>query len=196
MRTLGHLLGATLLVGFLLSSTGSSAQSGMKYYVTWSAAGGQNIRGSVIQKGRENTTLGHSLSHEVFLPRDASGAPTGKLQHKPMSMVLDLDAATTSLMTVLAQNGVIPTVTIRCYKAGTTTTGGAGTEVQYYTMTLTNATIGSIQTAIGPGTPTNQFESANTNSTTGGGGDLIRITLYYQQINTTYTGAGSFQGNF
>lgn len=176
-----------MLSGFLLSPTGSSAQ-GLKYYIQWTPPAGMTLRGSVIQKGREGWTQGYSLSHEIFMPRDAAGTATGKLQHKPMTMVIDLDAATTSLLTILAQNGTIPSMSINCFKTL------SGMETLYYTIDLTNVTIGSIQTAIGPGIPNSQFESADMPSGISSP-DMIRATLYYKQITTTWkSGNATFQG--
>ncbi|HRH68364.1 MAG TPA: type VI secretion system tube protein Hcp [Flavobacteriales bacterium] len=189
MRTTAHFLGAALLSCFMLSPSGASAQ-GLKYYVQWTAPAGMTLRGSVIQKGREGWTQGYSLSHEILLPRDATGNATGKLQHKPMTMVIDLDAATTSLLTILAQNGTIPSVSINCFKTATS----GGVETLYYEINLTDVTIGSIQTAIGPGVPNSQFDSADMPSGIISP-DMIRATLYYKRITTTWkSGNATFQG--
>lgn len=50
------------------------------------------IKGSVTQKGRENTIMVIAVSHEILSPRDAaSGIATGKRMHKPFVITKELD---------------------------------------------------------------------------------------------------------
>jgi type VI secretion system secreted protein Hcp len=45
------------------------------------------IKGSNTQKGREDQIMVIGYNHEVVSPRDAaSGLPTGKRQHKPLTV--------------------------------------------------------------------------------------------------------------
>ena len=70
---------------------------------------------------------------------------------------------------------------------------GTGTEVNFYTMTLTNASITNIQTAMGPGRTNPQFPTsdmaAGTFST-----DLVKVTFVYQTMTVAYTGGPTFSG--
>src|SRR5687768_18170444 len=57
------------------------------------------IRGSVVKKGLEGSIRVVEVRHEIVSPRDAaSGLPTGKRTHKPLQLVLELDAATPQLL--------------------------------------------------------------------------------------------------
>lgn len=89
------------------------------------------------------------FSHEVVSPRDAaSGLPTGKRQHKPISITKPVDAATPLLMVVLTNNENIPSATLRWYR-----TNRNGEEEQFYTIDLLNANVVGIrqtQKFVGP----------------------------------------------
>ncbi len=74
------------------------------------------------------------LIHEIVSPRDpASGLPTGRRLHKPITITAEVGIAAPQLMNAIAQNQTLPTVVISLYKAGTTTVGT--------TITLTNASV-------------------------------------------------------
>ncbi len=72
------------------------------------------------------------FDHEITSPRDpASGLPTGKRQHKPITITAEVGIAAPQLMAALVNNETLSSVVISLYKAGTTTVGT--------TITLTNA---------------------------------------------------------
>ncbi|MBM4377221.1 MAG: type VI secretion system tube protein Hcp, partial [Deltaproteobacteria bacterium] len=63
------------------------------------------IKGSVTQAGREDSIMVIAYNHEVVSPRDAaSGLPTGKRQHKPLTVTKEIDKSTPLLMNVLTNN--------------------------------------------------------------------------------------------
>src|SRR5438309_5230899 len=69
-----------------------------------------DIKGSVTQKGREDSIMVIAFNHEVVSPRDAaSGLPTGKRQHKPMQITKELDKSTPLLFNMLVNNENIAT---------------------------------------------------------------------------------------
>jgi type VI secretion system secreted protein Hcp len=73
-----------------------------------------------------------AMSHEIVSPRDAaSGLPTGKRQHKPITITKQLDKSTPLLLNALATNENLTSVTI--------TVNGGGSPVA--TIKLTNASI-------------------------------------------------------
>ena len=50
------------------------------------------VKGSVTQKGRENSIMVIAVEHEIISPRDAaSGLPTGKRHHKPLTITKEVD---------------------------------------------------------------------------------------------------------
>ena len=106
------------------------------------------IRGSVTQKGRENKILVIAASHDVVTPRDpASGLATGKRMHKPLVVTKELDRASAPLHQVQASNEKLREFELQFWtpqlKGGA---AGGGAEVQYFTITLTDASIAEIHT--------------------------------------------------
>jgi type VI secretion system secreted protein Hcp len=100
------------------------------------------IKGSVTQTGREDSIMVIGMSHEVVSPRDAaSGLPTGKRQHKPITVTKEVDKASPLLMNVLVNNENISQLELRFWQPSTT-----GQEFQFYTIELLNASIAGIRT--------------------------------------------------
>jgi type VI secretion system secreted protein Hcp len=106
-------------------------------------------------------------THEIVSPRDpASGLPTGKRQHKPLSVRIPVGAAAPLLMNAIVMNENLTAVTLSLYKPGTTTVGT--------TVKLTNA---------------NLAEFSNPCST--GFADCESIALTYQKIQWTSVDSGA-----
>ncbi len=100
-----------------------------------------DIKGSVTQKGREDSIMVIGVNHEVISPRDAaSGLPTGKRQHKPITITKEVDASSPHLYNLLVNNENITEWVLQFWTPSPT-----GQEKQYYTIKLTNATISGIQ---------------------------------------------------
>ena len=105
-----------------------------------------DIKGSVTQKGREGKIMVIAAEHEVVSPRDpASGLPTGKRMHRPYVITKELDAASPLLYAALVNNENLPTWELQFWAPSTKAVGGGGTEVQNYTVRLTNASICDIR---------------------------------------------------
>lgn len=181
MRTFPKILCASLFAAYYLIPNDVCSQASLNFYVSVVGATQGPIDGSNVQKGRERTIVGYSLNHEATTPRDASGVATGKGQLKAITLVLDLDRATPLLLNAWSRNETLSSVTIKCYEAGST----SGTESNEYTITLNNAAISSIQTAIGPGRSNPQFPTSDTPSGTSVS-DLVKVSLVYQGINISY----------
>ena len=99
------------------------------------------IKGSVTQSGREDSIMVIAYNHEVVSPRDAaSGLPTGKRQHKPLTISKEIDKSSPLLMNVLTNNEQITKWELRFWQPSPT-----GQEVQHYTIELENASIASIR---------------------------------------------------
>lgn len=127
------------VVGVLASSSVAWAELDAFMSITGARQG--EIRGGATQKGREGQIAVTAVDHTVQTPVDAaSGMATGKRQHKPFVITKDVDRSSPLLHTALAQNEVLTDVVIRFYAAART-----GAEAQYYTVTLKNARIASIQ---------------------------------------------------
>jgi len=132
------------------------------------------IKGSVSQKGREGTIRASEISHEIVSPRDpASGLPTGRRQHKPFTVKLELDRATPLLFNSLVNNEILTDVTIRFWKPS-----NVGVEVNHFNVKLTNASVASIKMIHPDSTPDSIFTEA------------IEVGFTYQKIEWTWTDGG------
>lgn len=82
------------------------------------------------------------FSHSVVSPRDAaSGLPTGKRQHKPITITKPVDKATPKLYQGLSMNENCGNVRLEFFKPDST-----GKTVNFYSIELLNAHIVSIST--------------------------------------------------
>jgi type VI secretion system secreted protein Hcp len=104
------------------------------------------IKGSVTQKGREGKIMVIAAEHELTSPRDpASGQATGRRVHKPYVITKEIDVASPRLYAALANGENLPTWELQFWALSTGVVGGGGTEVQRYTVRLTNASICDIR---------------------------------------------------
>lgn len=98
------------------------------------------IKGSVTQKGREGKIMVIAVSHDVVSPRDvASGLPIGQRQHTPLKITKEVDRSSPALASALINNENLTELELQFWRPLPT-----GTEVQHYTLRLTNANIASI----------------------------------------------------
>lgn len=134
------------------------------------------IKGSVTQAGREDSMMVIGFSHEVASPRDAaSGLPTGKRQHKPLTITKEIDKASPLLMSALLNNEKITEMTLRFWQPSRT-----GQEFQYFTIELKDASIVDInQEMLNNKYPENVQHK-----------EREHISFVYQTITWTYEDGG------
>ena len=139
------------------------------------------IKGSCIQKGREDSVCVIAVSHSIISPRDPqSGLPTGQRMHKPYVITKELDKATPVLYNVLCTNENLSEVTLKFWTPQIKATTGVGSEVNHFTVKLTNANIASID-----------FRMANIRHP-----DLVKfaeweeIAMTYEKIEWTWNDGG------
>jgi len=97
------------------------------------------IEGEVTLKGREGWIELQSFSWGIVSPRDAaSGLPTGKRQHKPITIVKEIDKATPLLFMGCCQGTHIKEAKLMMYR-----TNNQGQEVLYCVITLHDVMISS-----------------------------------------------------
>ncbi|HXD89233.1 MAG TPA: type VI secretion system tube protein TssD [Urbifossiella sp.] len=116
-------------------------------YLTLKGQKQGDIKGSVTQKGRENSIMVVALSHSIISPRDmASGLPSGKRMHKPLVITANLDMALPLLYNALVNNENLTEWKLKFWspQTGNDRTTGVGSEVQNYTIDLVNANVASI----------------------------------------------------
>jgi type VI secretion system secreted protein Hcp len=100
------------------------------------------IKGSVTQKGREGKIMVIAVSHEIVSPRDvATGLASGKNQLKPLMITKEVDKSSPLLYSAFCNHERITEFELQFWKPKISAGAGAGVEVQYYSIILTNATI-------------------------------------------------------
>ena len=128
------------------------------------------VKGGVTQKGRESSIAVIAVSHSIVSPRDpASGQPSGKRMHKPWVFTKELDQATPILFNMLATNENITSAVFKFWAPQIKAGSGVGAEVQNFTVTLTNASIASLD-----------FHQANIRHP-----DLVKFAEY-EEVALTY----------
>jgi type VI secretion system secreted protein Hcp len=134
------------------------------------------IKGSVTQAGREDSIMVIAYNHEVVSPRDAaSGLPTGKRQHKPLTVTKEIDKSSPLLMNVLTNNEQITKWELRFWQPSP-----SGQEVQHYTIELENASIASIRSEM-----LNNKYAENMNHK-----EREHVAFCYQKITWTWMDGG------
>jgi type VI secretion system secreted protein Hcp len=131
------------------------------------------INGDVTVPGYEDAVEILSFNHAVVSPRDAaSGLPTGKRQHKPITVTKPLDKASPLLMGALVNNENLNDVQFHFLSLDKT-----GKVTHYYTIELQNAAISSIRTVL----VENERGSLDT---------YEQISFVYQKIFWTFEDGG------
>ncbi|WP_312075201.1 type VI secretion system tube protein TssD [Chryseobacterium sp.] len=136
------------------------------------------IKGSVLQKGRENKIQVIAVSHDITSPRDAaSGLPTGRRMHKPLMITKELDKSSPLLYTAMINNENIIEFELQFWTPQIGAKGGISQEKQHYTIRLKNASISDIKFRM----PNNKIpELANL-------AEYEEISFTYQQIEWVWT---------
>ena len=100
-----------------------------------------DINGPVTRPGRKGSIKVIAWTHEVISPRDAaSGLPTGKRQHRPITITKEIDSTSPLLMNVLVNNENLPQWELALWQHN-----ASGKAVHYFTIRLTNASIAAIR---------------------------------------------------
>lgn len=117
------------------------AEAALNAYLKLKGQKQGEIKGSVTQKGRENSIMVIAVSHEILSPRDAaSGLATGRRQHKPFVITKELDKSSPLIFQALVNNEVFPSLEMTVFKAN-----AKGVEAPEYTIRLVNAKIVSVR---------------------------------------------------
>jgi type VI secretion system secreted protein Hcp len=130
------------------------------------------ITGSVTEKGREGSILVHAFNNEIVSPRDSTtGLPTGKRQHLPLMILKEIDRSSVPLWNALVNNENLTTWVLRFWAQAQN-----GVMQQIYSITLTNASIASID----------EYMENNTIPANASLPMFERITFTYQKIQWTW----------
>jgi len=110
-------------------------------YLTLKGETQGDIKGSVTQSGREDSIAVIAFDQEIKSPRDAaSGLPTGKRQHGPLTITKEIDKASPLIYSAMVHNENISELKLQCWQPSVT-----GKEFQNYTIELKNASISNIR---------------------------------------------------
>ena len=153
-------LSALTAGAMLLSMTGARADH---FTIIIKGQKQGTFHGAATARGNSNEISCLKFNYEVISPRDAaSGLPTGKRQHKPITIEKEWGEASAQIFSALVNNENLTTVTINFYK---TVAQGNGEQLDYR-ITLTNASIIDFHQHIGDpkpdGTPdTKRYEDVS-----------------------------------
>ena len=160
-------------------------RGGLYIYLTLKGQKQGQINGGVTQKGRENSIAVQYLQSKIVSPRDpASGLPTGKRQHEPMVFRKSVDKSTPKLLSAMVTNENITEAHFKFWR----TSQQLGTETQYFTIDLLNASLAS-SNLYHPDSMDSTAPAAGTNIS-GGGTELEEWSFTYQKITWTWTDGG------
>ena len=109
-------------------------------YLKLSGARQGAIRGSVTQAGREGLIMVIAFNHEVLVPTDAAGVPSGKRKPTPVVITKEIDRSSPLLMQMLLANETSKVWELRFWRPSAT-----GAEEQYFTIRLEGAIIVDIR---------------------------------------------------
>jgi type VI secretion system secreted protein Hcp len=128
------------------------------------------IKGGATEKGREGWIPLISVAYGVESPRDpASGLPTGRRVHTPITVVKVIDQASPNLLQALVANEALTSVKIEFWRPV------AEAASPYFIIVLTNAAIVGIALAPSSEDGTHEYE---------------QVQFTYQKITWTYPATG------
>jgi len=98
------------------------------------------IEGSCDIEGREGSIIVYAMEHEISVPTDSSGLPTGKRIHHPLTITKEIDKSSPKLHQALVTGERLDHVVIKFYRIDPT-----GVQEHYYTIRLEDGKIISIE---------------------------------------------------
>ena len=124
--------------------------------------------GNVYIEGHEDEIMAQAIDHQITLPTDPqSGQPAGQRVHKPLIFTSVLSKASPMLYQALVTGEMLPTVEVSWYR-----TSSEGKQEHFFTTTLEDATIVSINTVL-----PHALDKDNENYT-----QLVEVSLAYRKI--------------
>jgi type VI secretion system secreted protein Hcp len=155
------------------------------------------FKGDVLKddKGIEKDSVGiYSVEYGIATPLDAaSGLPSGKRQHHPVTIVKRVGPSTINLLTAITNNEILSTATLSFWRPD-----GTGKLARFMGVELTNATIREYNL-----TSSEETESSGGATERAGGqiagasasqstteARLERVSFVFQKIEVTWTEGG------
>ena len=139
-------------------------------YLTLTGAKQGPIKGGVTAKGYEGAIAVADVAYGIVSPRDpASGLPTGKRIHQPVTITKAIDPSTPQLLEALITNEALTTAKIDFLEPSA---GPGGALALALTITLTNAAISAL---------TSDWSDARNSE---------EVQFVYQKIEVTWIATG------
>ena len=130
---------------FVVSAVAVQSQAALMAYLSVKGAKQGTFTGGVMQKGREGKIGVIAVDHDVISPRDpSSGLSTGRKISRPLKVTIELDRSAPLFYNALSTNEILPEVTLDFWTPQMKAASGVGSEVQHYTIRLTNASISEV----------------------------------------------------
>jgi type VI secretion system secreted protein Hcp len=171
----------SVLVAAAILGAGLPADAALNAYLTLKGQKSGVIKGSVTQKGREDSIMVIAYEHEVKTPVEArSGQPTGKRQHGVFKITKEIDRSSPLLYSALINNETLSEFTLRFWTPQIKAATGVGSEFQHYTVKLTNARIVGIRS----------YMLNNKNPELSRYAETEEISFAYQKIEWTWNDGG------
>jgi type VI secretion system secreted protein Hcp len=132
---------AMLLASSVLVAS-TSADAALNAYLRLKGQKSGEIKGSVTQKGRENTIMVIALDQATSKPIN------GRTNTGPLVLTKEVDQSSPLLHGSLANAEVFTEFTLQFWRPQISGVGGTGMEEQFYTVKLTNARITNMRTVM------------------------------------------------
>jgi type VI secretion system secreted protein Hcp len=110
---------------------------GMEFYVLIEGTKQGLFANESVRSSHANRVVGLNFDYLVKVPRDATGAPSGRRQHGPVVFTKEWGAASPQLFQALVSNEVLKSVVFEFYQTSQTT----GADELAVLVKLTNATV-------------------------------------------------------
>lgn len=146
----------------------SNAFAAFDAYLTVEGTKQGKFKGDSPRDAHKDHTVVLGFDYEVKSPRDAAtGQPSGKRQHQPLTVIKEWGPATPQLFQALVTNEVLKTVRLEFFRPT-----GNGAEEVFHTIELTNATVSSLKDYNGSASVNGKPTLSN----------LEEVSFYFQKI--------------
>ncbi|MBN2194449.1 MAG: type VI secretion system tube protein Hcp [Polyangiaceae bacterium] len=132
------------------------------------------FKGESKRNEKAEYLTGLAFKHEIKSPRDpATGMPSGKRQHGPITIVKEWGASSPQIMYAVCRNEILKSVVFEFFN-----TSDEGNEQMYMKITLENATISRVNGTTGGANSENSAKSTVQWDTM----ELEEVEFTYQKI--------------
>lgn len=174
---------ARLLASFIVvSAVAIQSQAGMMAYLTIKGQKTGVFKGGVTQKGREGKIAVIAADHDLGASSNAGGRPglIARRSSQPVKLTLLLDQAAPLIYNAMSNGEILTEVTVDFWAPQVKAGLGIGTEVQHYSIKLTNATISDVHFVMPNIMHPDTLKSPET----------IEVSFTYQKIEWTWKDGG------